>query len=110
MPRYRDSLKRISLEIRNDRISLEAQLKYFEYILNGGATEELEVIDRKIVELDRRREKVVSDFKGSTQKIKELVTRLRTLDIKKRKLLVDPKIQRMKELMTQLQKLGVEIV
>ena len=108
MSRYRDSLREVDRLIKYDRISLVAQQKYFEYLLNGGATRELESVERKITELRARKEKILSDQDKAPQRISELKIRLGTLDVKKRKLLVDPKIQRVKELMMQLEKLGVK--
>ena len=106
MERYRTAVIQIKKQIKEDAITLNCQLRYYEYVRDNVAKMTGE-IDRKIEQLMKEREKIVRDFTIAPQKIKEIKSYIFELGAKRNKMLITPKIARVKELRAKLKTIGV---
>ena len=105
---YRVAVLQVSKEIKEDRISLEAQEKYYQNLLDNIGREDGMIgrIDMQILKLQREREKIIQHFEIAPQRLKEIRQWLKQLGVKKEKLLITPKINRFMELREKLIKMG----
>jgi len=101
---FRSDVLKVGRMIKEDRTSLEAQLRYYKYITTNISME-LGFIDRKIYELEKERQRKVKQFEQAPQKIKELELRLKGLDKKQSVMLNEPRIKQIRRLRLQLVRL-----
>ncbi len=105
---YQAAVKRIDKEIREGEITLNCQLKYYEYVRNNVA-KMVGKIDLQIEQLKKEREKVVTDFTIAPKRIAEIKLFIIGLVAKRNKMLVTPKIKKVMELKAKLRALGVDV-
>jgi len=108
MPNYWATVVEVRREIKNDRLHLDCQLKYYEYVQENVAKMTGE-IDRKIEGLRKERERIVKDFMIAPQRIKEVKLYIMGLGAKRNKMLIEPKIERVMELRAKLEAMGVVV-
>lgn len=123
---YQIAALQISRVINIEKASLENRERYYRFILNNVNNEmrriELELlklreerkrivrgVDIKILELEEEKEKIVGQFEVAPRIIEEIQQRLKGLDSKRDKLLIEPKIDRFMMLRQELIREGVEV-
>lgn len=106
--RYSKSAAEVTREIKDDRTSLEDQLRYHNYILNNIGVV-VGSIDRKIAGLVKERRRYVKQFEEAPGRIKDIKLRLKGLEKKKETLLVAPRIERVMKWRRELKKMGMRV-
>jgi hypothetical protein len=99
---------KVTKGIKDERTSLEAQLKYYNYMLNNIGVV-VGSIDRKIDVLAKERSRYVWQFGEAPRRIKDIELRLKGLDKKKETLLVAPRVERVIKWRRQLIKMGMDV-
>lgn len=102
---YRSAALQISKGISADRISLQAQERYYLYLLDN-VDSMVGVIDKKILELEEEKKKMLGQWGNATERIEEIRRWLKGLGIKKNKLLIEPKIDRFMKMREELIRMG----
>lgn len=105
---YKADAIQISKGIKKNRISMDSQVRYYEYLLEN-IDSEIGSIDNRIEKLRQERERLLCQVKEAPQKIVEIKNRLGGLYKKHSKLMIAPKIRMIKLLKAELIKLGVEV-
>lgn len=107
MESYKVAILQVAKVIKDDRISLTAQLKYFEYVKDNIAIV-TGAIDQKIEKLKTERQKFVMDFMVAPERIRQLKLYLSGLEKKKNKMLIGPKIEKIRMLQMKLKALNLD--
>jgi len=98
---FQVAVLQVNREIKEDGTSLKAQLRYYEYLQDNIAIE-TGSIDRKIEKLLAERERKVEQFSEAPKRIRELKLRMKSLDVKRNKLLFEPRMNQLEKLKKQI--------
>ncbi len=98
---YRTALLKVTKEIQEDKTSLDAQLKYYEYLLHNIGVE-MGRIDTQIHKLEIEKQRLIEQFTQAPHRISEIKKYISGWDFNRTKLLVTPKIEEIKRLRAKL--------